>query len=257
MMNLGSIVYVPPSGRLCSDAFMANINAYSSKYPIYFYSDEKGRGIENLIANPDVVKNPRRPWNVNNAVWFFGLKLAMDAGLDYFAYLESDVRVGCNNWDDAGFTEMLEQNPDAVIYGSPVCYNIAQQGKDVANKTIDIACKYKALSGMPMPFYGKWPGSGDKYALYVNGALGIYKTSVMAEIFSGFDLDIGRAASTFTAWDLAAAHGLWTKYKHELPDKVALSSVWLSQYGNEICSEKERLEMLASGRFKCVHQVKS
>lgn len=254
-MNLGTIVYVPPTGRLNSDAFLANISAYKSRYPIYFYSDEKSRGVENIIANPEVTKNPRRPWTINNAIWFFGLKVAIDAKLDYFCYMEADCRVGCDYWDDAGFTE-VEQSPGAVIYGSPVCYNICAQGKDVANKTIDLACRYKALSGMPMPFYGKWPGSGDRYALYVNGALGIYKTDVMAEVFAGFDNDIGRSAATFTAWDLAMAHGLWAKYKHELPDKVALSSVWLSQYGNELCSEKDRLEMLASGKFMAIHQCK-
>lgn len=256
-MNLGSVIYMPPTGMLNSDAALANLSAYTSRYPIFFYSDEKSRGIENVIANPEVTRNPRRPWTINNTIWLFGLKLAMDAKLDYFCYLESDCRVGCNNWDEAGFTEMFNQNTNAVIYGSPVCYNITQQGKDVANKTIDLACKYKAMTGFPMPFYGKWPGSGDKYALYVNGALGIYKTDVMAEIFSGFQYDIGRAAANFTAWDLAIAHGLWAKYQRELPDKIALSSVWLSQYGNEICSEKERVDMLASGQWKAVHQIKS
>lgn len=255
-LNLGTICYVPGPGRFNSDSFIKNISDYKTRYPIYLYSDVQGRGVENIVANPEQVRNPRRPWTVNNLVWLFGLKLAMDTGLDYFAYLESDVRVGADYWDEAGFNEMLEQNPDAVLYGSPVCYNICAQGKDVANKTIDLACRYKAISGMPMPFYGKWPGSGDKYALYVNGALGIYKTSVMAEVFAGFQNNIGVSAATLTAWDLASAHGLWTKYGKDLPDKIGLSSVWLSQYGNEVCSEKERLEMLENGQWLAIHQVK-
>lgn len=257
-MNLGSIVYVPPKGRLNSDAFMANINAYSSKYPIYFYSDEKGRGIENLIANPEQVRNPRRPWTVNNAIFLFGLKLAADAGLDYMLYFESDSRVRGNHWDGIMFDEAFAGCLEPICYGTPVAWNISQAGRRALTKVTEFGCKVLSLSGIPMPVYG-WhrPGSLDTICAYPNGSLSVLHVPTMLEIFSGFELDIGRSASTFDGWDLVIGRGLWQKFGVDLFDRFAVARRSYSGYGDLITTEKERVDMLSNGTHVAIHQVKS
>lgn len=257
-MNLGTCVYVPPKGRLNSDAFMSNISAYSSKHPIYFYSDEKGRGIENIIANPEVTRNPHRPWIVNNTIFLFGLKLASDAKLDYMLYCESDSRVKGDHWDGVMFDEMFAGCKEPLCYGTPVAWNISQAGGEALKKVTEFGCRVLNQSGLPMPVYG-WhrPGSLDTICVYPNGSLSILHMPTMLEIFNGFDVDIGRAAAQWDAWDLIIGRGIWKKFGVGLFDMFSIATKSYSGYGDAIVNESQRRDMLTGGKVVAAHQFKS
>lgn len=253
-MNLGSIVYVPPKGRLNSDAFMANISAYSSKYPIYFYSDEKGRGIENLIANPEQCKTRNR-FTVNNCIFLFGLKIAMDAGLDYFQYLESDCRCKGDEWDRVSW-EDFKRNPNAIVYGTPVVHNATAGGPKTLKRLIDFAHEYQETTGWPMAVHGGCPGLPQDLMAYPNGAVAWYETSMMAEIFSGFERDVGGYAMRMGVWDCEIGRGLYRKFGIGLFDKFSYATKTFSGYGETIMSEPERKALLISGKVSIMHQWK-
>lgn len=257
MIPYGVVCYVPPSGKLNSEAFLRNVSAWQVNCPIYLYSDQLRDSVTNQIPNPEVVKNPRRWWNVNNCCFYFGLKLAIDAKLEYFLYLESDCRVRGDGWADKMFADAIEQMPNPVIYGSPIIYEIASSGYVPLRRATEFCCKHLSETGLAVPVYGGFPFRHNQIYTYPNGALGIYHTPTMAEIFHGFDRDIGHCAMNTTAWDIEVGIRLWNKFGLEIFDRFAISHVSYSGCTDQLVTEAERKEMLMRGERVAVHQVKA
>lgn len=257
-MNLGTIIYIPPHGRLHSEACMANLAKFPTRHPLYILSDDTTWPVSRAITNPEIFRG-KPAWALNNFIFFKALELARDVGLEPFIYLESDSRVGCAGWDDILFAEYFTRYPNGIACaGSPVVWDVNAGGKEFAMKVIAKACAYQAESGMPACFYaGKSPHDRSGGYVYPNGSCAIYHTSALLRIFAGFDADITGNARKLTAWDMEIGRRLWHNHGACAIDHVGWLAKAYSGFGDVITSEAERLEMLRNGSKVVVHQVKS
>jgi hypothetical protein len=257
-MRVGSIAYLPPKGICGSEAFLANVFKWKPEHPFYFYSDDPFNGVtNNIIANPEIVKSPRHAFAVQNLLWLFGLKLAIDIGLDYFIYVEADCRFHMEGWDEIMLQDHFRENKTPLVSGTPVQFNVSQSGPIPLRRSIELAYRYQSSTGFLSPIHGAWPGSPTHFLLFPNGALGVYQTKLMADIFMGFDADIGRFATTFAAWDHEVGRGLWNRFKEDVFDQFQFSTQSYSGYGDSLFTFAERGKMLTDGKVVGVHQIKT
>lgn len=256
-MRIGIIAYVPPPKRFQSDAFVANLSHWKTDLPIFLYSDYPRDTSYNHIANPDVVKAAKFPFAVNNCVYLFGLKLAVDAKLDKFLYLEADCRVRGDHWAERIFDDCFRGGNEPLIYGTPVGFNLSQGGGIVVKRFIQLFHNSIQDTGCPPAVHGAWPGSPLHPILFSNGASSIYDTKLATEIFTGFDKDIGRAAISTPAFDHTWGVGLWKKFGAEMFDHFQYSRITYSGFGDTLMDFHERKTLLLSGKMACVHQIKS
>jgi hypothetical protein len=258
MTNLISVGYVPPSTKsnLNPIAFVENISAWKCKYPVLLYSDHNYDGF-NKIANPEQVKHPRFPFAVNNAVFLFGLKLAIDSKADYMLYLESDVRVRGHGWDEIIFDDFFRDGKEPILYGTNVSFNISQGGGEVVKRFIDLNHRFIKATGCPPAVHGAWPGSPEHPILFPNGALTIAKVSFLQEVFGGFEKDIGRSALSHAAFDHEIGVKFWRKYGIEMFDHFQFSTKCYSGYGDTLMDYGQRKEKLLSGQMNAIHQCKT
>lgn len=255
-MQCATIAYAPPPKSDQAQAFCHNISRYATHYPLHIYSDsDQWAGVKYHIDNPEVVRDARRPFTISNCVFLFGLRLALDLKLDYFLYLEDDCRVRGDQWDKVLFDEFFETK-DAVVGGSPIAYNIAHSGHAALKRAIEFAWRYQQKTGFAMPLYGGIPGMGDQIAFYPNGAVAIYHTKTVADMFPGFSDDIGTTARRTTAWDLKIGLEMWRKFGISMFDRFAILTRSYSGYGETLVPEAARRHMLESGRVVAAHQFK-
>lgn len=258
-MKLGSVSYIPPKGKLHSEAFFENVSRYPAKHPFYLFSDDERYRPSRLILPPDLMGGKRPPWIVNNIIFFTALALAAEVGLTYFLYVESDSRVGCEGWDAAVFDEFFKRYPDGyTCAGSPVCWDVSSGGREFAQRVIDMAWHYQQAGGIPSCFYGsKHPHDNSGACLYPNGSGAVFQTAALLKVFDGFQRDIAGYARKLTAWDMQLGKFLWNYHGPKAVDHVGFLTSSYSAYGNTVTTEVERLQMLREGRCSITHQVKS
>lgn len=257
LKKLGTIFYCPPTGRLNSDAFMENILKFKTRHPTYVISDDRNWKPSRLIESPEQIG--RRPaWAINNFCWLKSLELARDTELQAFIYLESDCRVGCDDWDGKLFDEWADRYPNGIdIAGSPVCYDAANGGRSFSMRVIEEGFKYQQASGLPMSFHGsKHPYDASGACYYVNGAGAIFDTAAILKLFAGFDANFIWNARNLVSWDLEIGRRLWHNYKSESVNHVGWLAGEYSGFGNAVTTEAERWEMLKSGKKWLTHQHK-
>lgn len=252
-MKISSYCYVPKPGVGHPEAFLENILAYSTAYPLVLYSEHLPYNFR-WCENPEAVKHPRAQHWISNFAFLAALRFAIADGVDYMLYLEADCRVRGDNWD-VKMVEEFQCWPNAVAGGSPVCYNIASSGHAVLRRAISFASDYLGASGFGMPIYGFM----SPLCLYPNGAGSIFKVGPIATILgkTGFETDLTKASRSKEAWDLAIGFGLWAMYGVEVFDRFAPLTRSYSGCTDSITTEPERIAMLESGQRVLVHQIKS
>lgn len=256
-MNLGTVLYCPPRGRLNSDAFLANLGQFKSRYPIHVISDDGNLKPERLIDNPE--KIGRRPaYAISNYIFFKALELARDAGLTYFLYLESDSRVYGDFWDEAVFAEHQQRYPEGIACaGTPIVWDVNSGGNDFAKAVIAKAFAFQETSGIAAGFYGgRHPQDCSASAYYVNGSGGVYRTEAMLMLFAGLFSDIIGNSRRLIAYDLECGRRLWFNYGPRAVDHVGWLTTTFSGYGDCILDYEARKALLLSGRTRVLHQVK-
>jgi hypothetical protein len=256
-VKLGTVCYAPPKGKLNSEAFLANLARFPAAHPLFVISDDAANNPSRLITSPERVG--RRPfWAINNLIFFAGIELARDIGLNYFIWLESDSRVGCAEWDNVMFGEFMARYPNGIsCAGTPICWDLNSGGREFALKVVEMAWNYQQASGLPMSFYsGKHPYDPSGAALYVNGSCAVYDTAALLRIFAGFEGDPAGYAKRMTAYDLEIGRRLWNYHGPRAVDNVGWLSSSYSAFGDTITTEAERLQMLADGRKVLCHQIK-
>lgn len=150
-------------------------------------------------------------------------------------------------------TEAEKIRPDFIVAGSPVAYNVSDSGHRTLRRVIEYAHAYLQASGFALPIYGFMPN----LALYVNGAMAIYDTQIMAKVFNGFSTDIGRWACMPQAWDLKSGEVFFQMFGEDVFNLVVPLTCTYSGCGDRIYNEPERIQMLESGKVCGIHQVKS
>lgn len=256
-MKFGTVAYLPPRGKLFSDAFAANIGQFKSRYPIYFISDDGNWKPSRLIDDPEKI-GTRPKWAINNWLFLKSLQLARDVGLEYMIYLEADSRVGCDDWDGALLDEMFARYPSGIdCAGSPVCWDVTSGGREFAKRVIEDACEYQKAGGLPASFHGgKHPHDTSGSCYYPNGSCAIYRMQDMLKLFAGFDRDIIGNARILQPWDMEIGRRLWFNYGPNCVSHVGWLAKAYSGFGNSITTEAERWQMLKDGRKVAVHQIK-
>lgn len=254
-MKIATISYVPPKGRLNSESYMHNLESYKLTHPLYLYSDDPSWGF-NQIENPEVIRHPKKHFAVNNLVFLFGLNLAMDLGLDYMIYLESDCRMRGDKWDEIITNDCFRENKQPILYGTPVIFNISQSGFTPLRMGLELAHNYLRTTNCPPVVHGAWPGSPAHFLVFPNGALGVYHVPTLNEIFNGFKADIGRSALDMAAWDHSVGVGFFTKFGVSCCEKFQFSTCSFSGYGDQMTTPEWRKDLLMSGKMVGIHQWK-
>lgn len=253
-MNLASVVYLPPSRMVGTDAFKQNLAQFKTHYPIYTYSDCDDSA-EWKVGNPEVARHPRMPWAVNNAVFLYGLNVAVDAGLDYFLYLEHDCRVRMDYWDRVLFAEATDLDA-MIVAGTPVFWWIPNGGNKFLKRATEWAHLYQSGSGMGVPMYGHREQA--RPCIYPNGAGGIYHTQTILKYCpQETRMNVPQSAQRMRAWDMQIGDGLWGEFGADVLDRFTPILSQYSGYGEMVTTESERQQMLTSGDKVLVHQIKS
>lgn len=268
-MKLGVVAYVPPPRFGHPAQFLKNLAKFKPANELILYSDHDYHGLRG-IPDPESIKSAHR-FAVNNLIFFHGLRLAIQAKLDYMLYVEADSRVGVEGWDKVMFDEFFEDKfqsrvPDEpLLGGSIVCYNPYNGGRQSAEAFTEFVVnengpdnyrKPVAVRVPVPPIYGhKGAADSTGSAVFPNGSLGIYSIELLKELFG--KNEIVKLAQESFAWDMEIGKRFWKKYEWYSYRLVKnLKSVY-SSYGEEITTEKERQDMLVSGQVVATHQIKS
>ena len=314
-MKLSVLCYLPPpevNGTVFhTEVFLRNLEQNPPAMPLMLYSDHPWQipsslksDLLQLKMSPDKIipKNhnftlpngTRNTFALNNLLFFTGLKLAKESGVNYMLYLEADCRVKGKGWDLKLWDEFFAHPVPAICGGTPVCYNPANSGPEGLARWLDFANKNtrrnfpgKTILPVPPGVYG-FKGSSDDSGscVFPNGAGGIYSIGWLSEIYheavaypqvvamsarpqtevrSDWSSRLAAAApppavavagSTY-AWDFDCGMQIWQRFGVQSYDVIANLPSLYSSYGDVITTEAERLEMLRTGACTCVHQVKS
>lgn len=259
-MKIGTIGYVPPAGVGFPDAFLRNLRAYKTEAPIHLYSDAPELyGITHKIPNPgQAVLYRNAPLSINNYVFIQGIELALREGLDFYLYLETDVRVRGDCWDGVLFDEFFKHD-GAVAGGTPSIWNIGMCGAEAAIAALQFSSKVIKKTGRPPLVWsgaGRYGGPIGMYT-YPNGAGAVFHTATLAAIFKGYQSDIGAFCANCSAWDVHIGKGLWNEFGVGVFDRLAVLKSEYSGYRDCHYSYTDRIKMLMDGAVVLVHQVKS
>lgn len=258
-MNLGTVLYCPPRGRLFSDEFMANLSSFKTRYPVHIISDDPSRQPSRIIDNPEKIRFGRTPtWAINNFLFFKAMQLARDAGLEYWLYIEVDSRVYGDFWDEIIWSDFFDRYPSGITCaGSPVVWDVSSGGAHFAKAAINIAYEFSKATGLPGSFYGmKSPHDCGGSSIYPNGSLSVYHTSDLLRIFAGFDQDLIGNSRRLTAFDLELGRRLWHNHGDAAASHVGFLTKSYSGFGDCLVNYNERKKLLLSGKLVAIHQVK-
>lgn len=264
-MKLCSIGYVPPPSFNAGIAsvFLANLRKFRLSHDLVLYSEHPWPDCERLKANPEMVKKGLKPdqfgqlskWAVNNAIFLTGMKIAALKGYTHIIYLESDCRVGCDNWDGRIFEEHFNGPLPWVASGSLVCWNPMAGGMESAQRWNDLLVSTNERRNFPIPTYGHGASAKDKVSVFPNGALGVYDMRWIKKFFpERMNL---MELSTMHAWDFVLGEKIWNVFGPDSYDMVGNLRSVFSSYADQITTENERLNLLRDGKVCAVHQVKS
>lgn len=253
-MNLASYCYVPAIPRLNPDAFLRNLRAYKSTYPIHLFSEEPEDGWER-IDDPSRIKSSGNKVAINNIAFLHAIRMAERDGVERFIYLELDCRVHGDGWDGAVFDE-ASQYKDMFAAGCYATYNrkMFTPAQAVA-VDLAIAASVKA-TGFPVPEFNA-STHRPLGCLFIMGGGGCYSTAICAELFQNYERDMFSKAVKVPAFDLQIALRCHQLFQAKAPQKLPFLTSVFSSYSNKVNTEKDRIEMVKTGRWSVVHQIKS
>jgi hypothetical protein len=160
---------------------------YAHKYPIIYFSDYTGERWADFITVPDPepLRASKNKVAVQNFVWLNAIKIAKEHGLDRFCYLESDVRVGCDNWDELMFNEWI---PGSTCMGTPNLFNVEAMPKQYWPILQDYIQRYTDQANLPVAqFLANEKTKRLGSCMFHMGAGAIYDTQAMLELFPNFE----------------------------------------------------------------------
>ena len=254
------IGYVPPPDFGCSKVFLANLRKFKTTYPVLLFSDHAYEGMIKLKAPVDLAKQHAtertKPFAIANGIFYVALKIASEHGYSHMLYVESDCRVGCDNWDGVMFDEYLSLPVPTPTAGTIVCYNPCNVGLEGARRLEELIKRTEKERLIPIAMYGS-RGANDPggISLFANGALAIYSLDWMRRLFP-MQRIVELAGQTF-AFDFEIGLRLYEMIGLAVFDSVGLLTKSYSGYGDVYTTEEQRMEMLRSGQIVAVHQVKS
>jgi len=255
--NVGTIVYIPPPRYGHGEAFLTNLRAWKTKYPLVTFSDHAEWTPDRVIQSPDLIKTKQRPWAVNNFVFLMALSIAEDSGFTDFLYLEEDCRVHGHEWDERIIGE-YRRWPQAVVGGSPVCWNSMSAGPVMLAGFQIYAASYVRKCKLPVPIYGlQIPNRPrvERFTLYPNGAIAVYNVAFLRDLFKQGSM--AKQALDRGAFDMEVGWELVNKFGLGLFNKCAWLSSAFSGYGDNVLNYKQRCARLIDGTFAAVHQIKT
>lgn len=253
-MSNAILAYVPDIPRLHPDAFLRNLNSYKTESEVILYSCSKRDGCE-LIPDPTPIKSSKNRVAIHNLVFLAGLKIAEQRGVKRFIYLELDCRVGYDYWDKAMFDEVKDCR-DMFMAGTPARYNRdAMPGKQKFH-TDQYCALYEEATGFKVPVF---PSKVKRPlgCVFLMGAGSIMNTAVASDLFLGFEKDSISKASKTPAFDLFIGMRCVQLFGVNATMKLPFLMKSFSTYGNKVNTEKDRIEMVKSGKWALVHQIKS
>jgi hypothetical protein len=262
-MKLASLAYVPPPSFGCASVFHSNLRKFTTRYDLITYSDhpwpdsiriKNPEGIEKMMKD-NVRRDGFNRWAVNNAIFMTGMRIAISEGCTHVIYLESDCRVGCDDWDATVFEEYFQLGRACIGAGTLACYNPCNYSRKAALAWEKLVSNNTARN-MPVATYG-WKGASDRHpsCVFPNGALSVLDVGWMSGLFNLERTIV--CATENTAWDMALGQKVWDMFKEDSFEVMGMLNSVFSSYGDILTTEEERLTWLRDGRYVAVHQVKS
>lgn len=240
-----------------TDTFIKNVTKYKRGYPIVFYSD---RGMwdnvtRNHIAQPDSITRKRLA--MNNIVFMNAIDIALRGGYEFFFYLEEDCRVHGDFWDKRIFSEF--DFGRHLVGGTPSLWNIGVCGNSAQMSAIKFINKTVKMTGRAPLMWQRDGRTAEQLGLwlYPNGALGIYHTATMDQIFHGRKVDMQHFAENMGAWDVLIGKAMWNQFGINELEKFSILPSVFSGYKDTQYSMSERQKMLVTGKVAAVHQIKT
>lgn len=255
-MTAATLVYVPKLDRLWPRFFLQNIGHYSHEYPIMFFSDyNKGKYSDFIhIPSPDPLKKSKNKTACQNYLFIHALRIARDAGLSRFIYLESDCRVGCDNWDKLMLDEWVD---GSVVMGTPNLFNTTDMPRVHWPRIESYLADYTAATGLPVAQFLANPKTRKLGScMFMMGAGAIYDTAKTLELFPGFDSCISSYACRTAAFDLHIGLRLFQMHSIAALDKMPFLARSFSGFGNKVLNLGQRVERLRTGKSCLIHQYK-
>lgn len=260
-MNVATVAYLPPDHIPFASAFRENIRQFKTNYPVILFSDRPDRADMETIVSPEKFNRPGKKWVISNYCFLKAIQVAVKRGLDWMILLEADCRVNGDNWDQKITTE-FSQFGEAVMGGTPVCWNLNRGGRTLTMRVIDYASEYQKRAGIPMALHGvhggltgnSQPTTYQQPCLYPNGAAAIYSVELLRRAFPNYTDDSW--STQITAWDMHLGYQMHNFYGDDVTKRVAALAAVFSGYGDEILSAQERRDWLTSGKICAVHQIK-
>lgn len=252
----GIIGYVPPPSFTGAKSFLANLAMFKRTHELLLYSEHPYPECQvKLKGSPEWVEDAKsHKFAISNALFITGMKIAVVHGLTHVIYLESDCRVGIDDWDSIMFEEFFGLPVPVVASGSLVCWNTSNAGLDVQRRWQELLMM-NPRRNFPIPTYGlPLRHAGGTPAIFPNGALGIYDLNWVTKLF---DVNNTLECVKAHAWDFQLGEKIWNIFGVDSFDMVAHSNKIFSSYANEITTEQERLAMLRNKEVVAIHQVKS
>lgn len=201
----------------------------------------------------------RRPAD-HFALWAFvrAIEYCKFKGHSHFIWIEPDCRFTKPQWD---LQMLAEFHKDSVIGGTPVIWHPWSEGAGMSMSVVQFAFEYQEKSGVPMAMHGNDDGPIG-FAMYPNGALGIYKVSEM-ELYFKTALSgqmSPREAAEFSedviAFDTLVGRCFTKTHGINIFSKFSAITCVYSGCGNQYVTQKERLAMIEHKTKVAVHQVK-
>lgn len=254
-MSYATVAYIPPA-RLNADAFVRNVMHFKSEYPVIWYSDRTYDGMEVVpIPDPTNIKLSRNRVALHNRIFLHGLTIAQERKLKRFIYLESDCRVGMDGWDKRIFDEAAPHT-DMFAGGTPAIYNANRFNKAQKFSVDSSAGAYERSTGLRVPVYtskvhrplGCW---------FIMGGGSVFNTAIAADVMMGFERDAHQKAVQIPAFDLFIGLRCYQLFGPMAVTKLPFLPSVFSSFGDKVKTERERIEMVKSGRWACVHQIKT
>ncbi len=239
---------------------MANLRKFKSRYPIVLFANHPWPDTLR-VGDPEILKGSRfpdgkpNPFGVNNAVFLTAMRVAQANGYTHVVYLESDIRVGQDYWDEKIFEEFFGLGRPCIAAGSLCCYNPVNFSPEAARRWHRLVAG-NTKRNVPCATYG-WMRADQKgpSCVFPNGALGVYDIAWMGKLFDlEHTLDI---AAITTAWDMRTGILLWQMFEEDAYEVLGQLNCIYSGYSDIVTTPEERRQMLRDGKIVAYHQEKT
>lgn len=257
-MKLCTVGYVPPPSVGHPEAFLRHL-ARRRTTNLILFSDHSWPGVLKLQRSLSGItgtfpNGQSNKFAIPNAIFFTGVRIAMSQGYTHMITIESDCRVGCDDWDQRIWEEYFGLGKPVVAAGTLVCYNPANHSPSALRRWRDLI-RRNTHKNFPVATYG-WLGAGvtGPCAVFPNGALAVYDLAWLCRLF---DMENTlKWCTSITAWDMAIGTTLWERVGEAAYDYVGMLETVFSGYGNLVTTQDERRRMLINGEVVAYHQEK-